>query len=560
MGFITRIQMALTATAGLIEAQGYANNQRSFVEDAPLVAAAFPDVDIDVLSPAFLNPDTVPSGFANNTAAPTDQDTLGMCTVAWPSIYWKQLTLIPHLEKFLRGLADRNSWITYNNSADLRSEEGRSLPYVRLSSDLNQTASSGKDKVAEKLRIYLQGGVHGDEPAGDQAILALLGKFDANETWALSVLEKVDFLVLPRYNPDGVAYFQRPLGTGFDGNRDHALLQRKQTRDIKKLFNDFNPHIGVDAHEYTGVFPVGANQTYIRAQDVLVSAVKNPNIAPDIRNLGEKLFIETVFDTANSAGFRTGPYFVTGSGGGNIRLTEPSSISQAGHNSWGLSQTLTFLTETRGIRLGDQHFHRRVAAGLTALQTILQTAVDNADLVYSTIEDARREFINSNDDIIVLDRPRVTDTTIEFIDNTDGSIVDVPIQFNNNTPSEITLTRPRPEAYIFPPGFSNVAEHLRVLGIEVDVVAEEWTGTVGTLTAKSVELDSTRSEGVVHSTVTTAGGSREVTFPPGAFRVSTRQKNAAFAFVTLEPENVASLVTYGIIPLEEGEEYPVFRI
>lgn len=122
------------------------------------------------------------------------------------------------------------------------------------------------------------------------------------------------------------------------------------------------------------------------------------------------------------------------------------------------------------------------------------------------------------------------------------------------------LTRPRPVAYVFSPGFSNLAEHFRPLGVEVDVVAEEWTGTVETLTAKSVELDSTRREGVVHSTVTTTPGSRKVTFPPGSFHVSTRQKNAAFAFVMLEPENVVSFVTYGIIPLEEAEEYPVFRI
>lgn len=408
--------------------------------------------------------------------------------------------------------------------------------------------------------MYLQGGVHGDEPAGDQAILALLGKLDANETWALSVLEKIDLLVLPRYSPDGVAYFQRPLATGFDPNRDHALLQRKQTRDIKKLYNDFDPHIALDAHEYTGVNPVGAGNNLIRAQDVLVSAVKNPNIHPDIRNLGEGLFTETIFSKVKAAGFRTGLYFVTGTSGGNIRLTEPSSTSQAGHNSWGLSQALTFLTETRGIRLGDQHFHRRVAAGLTAIEALVQTAVANAELVYNTIEGARRKFVDADDEIIVLDRARVTETTIEFINSNNGSIVAVPVQFNNNTPSEIILTRPRPEAYIFSPGYSEIAERLRVLGVEVETLDEAWTGTVETLTAESVTLASSRFEGVVHATVETTPGSREVTFPPGAFKVSTRQKNAAYAFVTLEPENIASFATYNLIPLEQGEEYPVFRI
>lgn len=37
-----------------------------------------------------------------------------------------------------------------------------------------------------------------------------------------------------------------------------------------------------------------------------------------------------------------------------------------------------FLTETRGIMLADQHFQRRVATGLTMVETIVQTAADLA--------------------------------------------------------------------------------------------------------------------------------------------------------------------------------------
>ncbi|KAH6670882.1 hypothetical protein F5X68DRAFT_44176 [Plectosphaerella plurivora] len=530
MSLPTRLKAGILAAACLVNAQRYGENSHVPVVDAPHVAAAFPDVDIEVLSPAFVNPETVPAGFAQLTSPATNQTTL---------------------ENFLQTLADRNSWITYHNSPDLRSEEGRSLPYVRLS-----TNGTGNSTISGKVRVYLQGGVHGDEPGGDQALLALLGKFDANHTWALSVLEKVDLLVLPRYNPDAAAYQSRNHITGFASNGDHALLRSRHTRDVKKLLNDFGPHIALDAHEYTGVFPVAG---YIRAQDVLVSPVKNPNIHPDIRNLGEGLFLDNVFKTIKSAGFRTGPYFTTSTSGGVIRITEPSSISNAGHNSWGLGQTLSFLTETRGIRLGPLHFHRRVAAGLTAIEAILQTAVDNSELVYSTIEGARRKFVDSDSDVIVVDEARVTDTTIAFI-NANGSIVDVPVQFNNNTPSEVILTRPRPEAYIFSPAFSDVAERLRVLGVEVEVLPDEWTGTVETLTVASVSLESSRSDGIVRSTVTTTTGSREVTFPPGAFRVSTRQRNAAYAFVTLEPENRSSYVTYNLFSLDQGQEYPVFRL
>ncbi|KAM0323630.1 hypothetical protein ACHAQA_008565 [Verticillium albo-atrum] len=543
MRFGDTVAMALLQGAHLATAQRYADNQAPTIKDEPHVAANFPEVDIEVLSPAFVSPETVPSGFKNGTAPPTDQATL---------------------EKFLRTLAGRHDWFQYNEETEgsrkqsLTSEEGRSIPYVYLSN--SQNPGNGTRASSQKIRVWFQGGVHGNEPAGDQALLALLGKFDANETWALSILEKVDVLVLPRYNPDGVAYFQRQLATGFDPNRDHALLQRQQTRDIKKLLNSFDPHVALDAHEYTASTPLGAQQQWIKAQDGQFSAVKNPNIHKDVRQLGEGLFTNTIYSTLEARGFRTGPYFTAPTGRNDLVLTEPGSISQAGHNSAGLAQTLTFLSETRGIRLGDQHFHRRTASGLLIAETILQITVDNADLVYNTIEDARKAFISSSEDIIVIDEARVIDTTMEFIDARNGTLVQVPVQYRNNTPSTPVLTRARPEAYVFSGAWSDVAERLRVLGVQVDVLENEFADTVEALVVESVELASSRHEGVVHAILTTQPTTREVRFPKGAFWVSTRQKNAAFAFVALEPENIASFARYNIIPLDRGEEYPIFRV
>jgi murein tripeptide amidase MpaA len=86
--------------------------------------------------------------------------------------------------------------------ADFVSEEGRNFPYVYLSTQANTSTISG-DSV--KLRVWIQGSVHGNEPGGDEATLALLGAMDANATWAASFLENMDIIVLPRYNPDGNA-------------------------------------------------------------------------------------------------------------------------------------------------------------------------------------------------------------------------------------------------------------------------------------------------------------------------------------------------------------------
>lgn len=464
------------------------------------------------------------------------------------------------IESFLQKLSKDHKWLHYRNPK-ITSEEGRSLPYAYLTNDKVR----GKDKFNKprdgKLRIWLQGGVHGDEPAGDQGLLALVGKLTAEPRWARSVLEKADIVVLPRYNPDGVEYFQRAYATNFDPNRDHAVLRRKQTQDIKKLLNDFDPHIFVDAHEYTASSTLGADRQWLKAQDVQVSGVKNPNIHHDIRQLQEGLLINTIYSTIEQRGLRTSPYFVASGGTDTLILQENSSVSHAGHNSAGLGQRLSFLTETRGIRLGDQHFQRRVAAGLIAAQSIVQTAVDNADLVYKTIEDARKEFIKGGgDDIIVLDKSRSHNTTWEFIDARNGELTEVPVVFNNNTPSETVLSRARPEAYIFSRAWEDVADRLKVLGVEVEVLRKDFEGEVQTLTVTNATLARSKSHGIAQTSVETTAGVRDVTIPAGGFRVDTRQKNALYALVVLEPENTASFVTYNIVPLEVGDEYPIFRI
>jgi hypothetical protein len=55
----------------------YGENQVVVSKDSDVVAAAFPDVNITLLSPAFMNPETVPATFANGTDGPTDDTDLG---------------------------------------------------------------------------------------------------------------------------------------------------------------------------------------------------------------------------------------------------------------------------------------------------------------------------------------------------------------------------------------------------------------------------------------------------------------------------------------------------
>ena len=522
-------------SVGLAQATQYGSNHVSVRKDSPQVAANFPDPGVELLSPAFLLNDSVPAAFANGTVGPTSD---------------------AQQDFFIRSLADSNEWLSYH-LASYQSEEGRSFPYVYLTNSLANNASASEDKV----RIWIQGAVHGNEPAGDQAVLAFLGKLNANQTWRSEVLEKADIMILPRYNPDGVAYFQRTLATNYDPNRDHTKLARQQTRDIKKTFSEFAPHVAIDMHEYTAGALYGGR--YVPGADALFSAAKNLNINAEIRQMSEELFAPAIGAHLEASGFRWEPY-VTGSTSTNPNSTvtylEAGSDAKIGRNALGLTQAIVFLFEMRGIGIADQHFARRTATGLAMIEATIQTAVDNAIQVREVVEGGIAEFMRSDEEIVVTDYSNNYTRNWTFIERDSGELVQVPVNFFSTTPVIANLTKTRPSAYLIPRGWDDLAERLRVSGLEVETLQHTYRGSVEALTIETSSFDRSYYEGTVLATVTTNSTMKEVELPPGSFWVSTKQKNAALAFVALEPENIDSYVSFNIVPMDVGDEYPVYRV
>lgn len=514
-----------------VEAVKYGYNHPPLLEDDEVAAGYFPDIEMELHSPAFLNPETRAAGFSNGTQGPTDFDIL---------------------DSFIKSLADKNDWMTYDRF-DFTSEEGRPYPYLLLSDPRNGTCTN-------KLRVWIQGATHGDEPGGDQAVLALLGALDADQAWAHSLLQRLDILILPRYNPDGVFYFQDILASNYDPNRDHSKLARQQTRHLKTAFSNFAPHVAVDMHEFAGTRQYGR---YHHGSDALFAAAKNLNIHPDIRAMSESLFVTEIGDALEARGLRWETY-VTGNAtkdiNFNLILTEAGSDAKIGRNALGLTQCIAFLTETRGVGIADQHFQRRVAAGLTMISTILQTAADHADEVYTTIETSIEAFISSTDDIIITDYTNLTERTFTLIDVTNSSLVQGPVGFRSTTPVTANLTRTRPEAYLIPSAWAELAERLRCFGLEVEKLDNPWKGAVEALTVQSAVFSSEYYQGTVLVKLTTEVAVKDVELPAGSFLVSTRQKNAGLAFVTLEPENIDSWASFNIIPVTSGDEYPIYRV
>ena len=143
----------------------------------------------------------------------------------------------------------------------------RSITDVRAAADA--VRQSGKTVV------LVIGGIHAGEPAGKDAMLALMRDLAAGQhhPWADSLV----LVVAPVYNADGaarVAFDNRPLqwgptggmgeranAQGLDLNRDFVKAASPEARALVRLIRDLDPHVVVDLHTTDGT-PMGYGLTY----------------------------------------------------------------------------------------------------------------------------------------------------------------------------------------------------------------------------------------------------------------------------------------------------------
>ena len=141
--------------------------------------------------------------------------------------------------------------------------EKRALPLAVIGAP---AATADAVRKTGKLRVYIQGNIHGGEVEGKESAQMLLRDLanGGHADWLRSMV----FLIAPIYNADGNERFalnnrgpqygplggqgERPNAQGLDLNRDHMKLDSPEARAFVKLMNDYDPDVTVDLHTTNG--------------------------------------------------------------------------------------------------------------------------------------------------------------------------------------------------------------------------------------------------------------------------------------------------------------------
>jgi hypothetical protein len=457
--------------------------------------------------------------------------------------------------------------------------EKRNLPLVVVGAG---DASPEAVRRTGKLRVYIQGNIHGGEVEGKESAQMLLRELAEGKhgDW----LETMVLLVAPIYNADGNERFalnnrgpqygplggqgQRPNAQGLDLNRDHMKLDSPEGRAVVKLMNDYDPHVSMDLHTTNG----SRHAYYLTYAPPL-----NPATDPSIVRLLRLEWLPRV--TATIRAKYGWDYYYYGNLQGTNR--EPGSRNERSWRSFdhrprfnnnyiGLRNRFAVLSEAYAYAT----FRDRILATSRFVEENLNYVRDNTTTIRRlTVEADERTIVGSQlplraeleraPDLVEILLGEVTEDKHPIDGHTmhlrkDVQIPEKMAEYGTFKGTEFQRV---PSAYFVPAPLVGVVERLRMHGVTATPLQSAATIAIEEFRIEKSEAAPKPFQNHNERTLTGAWQAAERQLPAGTLRVDMRQPLARLAFYLLEPRSDDGLTDWNFLDesLRDRKIYPIVR-
>ncbi|MFZ6051826.1 M14 family metallopeptidase [Halocola ammonii] len=427
------------------------------------------------------------------------------------------------------------------------SQKGKKIPMVHLNRD-------GGD---DKLRVWIQGGLHGNEPASTEGVLFLIDQL-LNDPELSYLLDKLEIKIVPMANIDGYLKNNRYAANGLDLNRDQTKLIAQESVFLKQAFSDFNAHVGLDFHEYrayrrdfTKLSTFGVTNPY----DVMFLYSSNLNVPERLRNYTRDRFVadaEVILDLNDLSHHA---YFSASTVLGDIHFKQGSLNARSSATSYALANTISTLVEVRGVALGKTSFKRRVYSTFLVGKSYLKTAYQNAEEVKEVLALSARD----KGEAVMKTKSRISEQTMTLIDIETEEKIELKVKLREAWHSKAEMSRQRPTAYLILPGNEELVKKLKVLGITLDSLSVSKTIDVEKYKITEYHQVAEKYEGQNRQMTAAKTSKVQKEFPVGTYVLRMDQPRANLAIEVLEPEAPNSFVSFDVLHTEQGAELPVYR-
>lgn len=424
-----------------------------------------------------------------------------------------------------------------------KSQKGEEIPLVKV--------SSGE---GDKLRMLYTGRIHGDEPAGTEALLYFLDQLVTVDSLK-QYLTKIDFYLMPMINIDGGENNTRQTANGTDLNRDMSKLDTPEAIAFHQAANKILPDVYMDMHEYQPIRAdfneIADGRVISNPYDVMFLYSSNPNVPKVLRDAVDNIYLPAEEAVLDANQLTHHQYYTTRKEKGELLFAVGGSSPRSSSNAMALKNSISILLETRGIKLDRVSLKRRI-------YTMYLLAVEHARQTYENSEKVKEiiaEAQNDRSDIAVkFAGEKVKEYDLQFIDLIKNELITIPVTVRFANKQNVTLSRKRPAAYYLLPTEEKAIDRLSMMGVQVMPITSDTT-----LMVESYKIVTFKENEDGEVSVSTEVKEQEVTLPKGTMRVDMSQRLSNVAAVLLEPESANGFVNYKVIKTEKGVELPIYR-
>ncbi len=458
--------------------------------------------------------------------------------------------------------------------------EKRSLPLAVVGA---ADASPAAVRRSGKLRVYIQGNIHGGEVEGKESAQMLLRDLAAgrHDDW----LQSMVFLIAPIYNADGNERFalnnrgpqygpmggqgQRPNAQGLDLNRDHMKLDSPEARAVARLLTDYDPHVALDLHTTNGTRHA-YHLTYSPplhpgADQAIVDLLRKEWFPAVTKNVRQKYGWEYSYYGNLEGGGRRG----AAPAEGQRRWETFDHRPRFNNNYIGLRNRFALLSEAYAYLT----FQDRILATNRFMVEALTFARTNADRIKKAVEAADKRRLAGMH--LPLRAEMKSTGTIEVLMGevseekhpVDGHIMNLRKDVKKPEVMADYLTfagleaERVPSAYFIPPRLTEAVDRLRAHGVQLTPIASPANLAVEEFRIDSSTTAPTAFQNHNERALTGAWATAQRDVPEGTFRLDMTQPLARLAFYLIEPRSDDGLVDWNLLDeaLKDAKTYPILR-
>ena len=148
-------------------------------------------------------------------------------------------------------------WIRFKDIKNLFEKYEAIFEVTQIGTSEKETPIYQLKIGAGEKKILIWSQMHGNESTGTKALFDLFNCFlTTSENEVKTILEACTLVFIPMLNPDGAEAYTRVNGNNIDLNRDAVHRKAKESKLLRSVLENFNPHFCFNLHDQRTIFNV----------------------------------------------------------------------------------------------------------------------------------------------------------------------------------------------------------------------------------------------------------------------------------------------------------------